>query len=102
MLFNFKELYGLLGLKKVPLKKRESCMITGFSLFMMPEQSGKLIPFFDLQMVFFAMLPFLYSNLVIGVLWEYVALSLTSGRMRYAPTGNECTNFLMNDFSFTR
>ena len=52
MLFNVKELYGLLGLKKVPLKKRESCMITGFSLFMMPEQSGKLILFFDLQMVF--------------------------------------------------
>ena len=89
-------------MKKVPLKKRESCMITGFSLFMMPEQFGKLISFFDLQMVFFAMLPFLYFNSVIGVLWEYVALSLTSGRMRYAPTGNECTNFLMNDFSFTR
>ena len=53
MLLNVKELYGLLGLKKVPLKKRESCMITGFSLFMMPEQSGKLILFFDLQMVFF-------------------------------------------------
>ena len=52
ILFNVKELYGLLGLKKVPLKKRESCMITGFSLFMMPEQFGKLISFFDLQMVF--------------------------------------------------
>ena len=27
-------------------------MITGFSLFMMPEQFGKLISLFDLQMVF--------------------------------------------------